>query len=91
VEEVLSYARTDIILFKLRGEFAAKRIGVSLGGSGNLNWIVRLAGALADRYGGHITFMNILPENFTAEPWGVPREWELEWILVPITKAAGRF
>jgi APA family basic amino acid/polyamine antiporter len=67
VEEVLNYARTDIILFKLRGEFAPKRIGVSLGGSGNLNLIVRLAGALADNYGGHITFMNILPENYTAE------------------------
>ena len=43
------------------------RIGVSLGGSGNLNLIVRLAGALADRYGGHITFMNILPQNYTVE------------------------
>jgi nucleotide-binding universal stress UspA family protein len=32
-----------------------------------LNLIVRLAGALADRYGGHITFMNILPENYTTE------------------------
>ena len=67
VEEVLNHARTDIILFKLRGEFAPKRIGVSLGGSGNLNLIVRLAGALADRYGGHITFMNILPQNYTDE------------------------
>ena len=67
VEEVLNYSRTDIVLFKLRGEFGPKRIGVSLGGSGNLNLIVRLAGALADRYGGHITFMNILPENYTAE------------------------
>jgi len=67
VEEVLNDARTDIILFKLRREFSPKRIGVSLGGSGNLNLIVRLAGALADHYGGHITFMNILPENYTAE------------------------
>jgi len=67
VEEVLNDARTDVILFKLRGEFTPKRIGVSLGGSGNLNLIVRLAGALADRYGGHITFMNILPEDYTAE------------------------
>jgi len=67
VEEVLNQSRTDIILFKLRGDFAPKRIGVSLGGSGNLNLIVRLAGALADRYGGHIRFMNILPENYTAE------------------------
>jgi len=67
VEEVLNDARTDVILFKLRGEFTPKRIGVSLGGSGNLNLIVRLAGALADRYGGHITFMNILPEDYTDE------------------------
>jgi basic amino acid/polyamine antiporter, APA family len=67
VEDVLHYARTDVILFKLRGEFAPRRIGVSLGGSGNLNLIVRLAGALADRHGGHITFLNILPENYTAE------------------------
>ncbi|MGD8798116.1 MAG: amino acid permease [Desulfobacterales bacterium] len=67
VEEVLNNARTDIILFKLRGEFTPKRIGVSLGGSSNLNLIVKLAGALADRYSGHITFMNILPEDYTAE------------------------
>ena len=67
VEEVLNNARTDIILFKLRGEFAPKRIGISLGGSSNLNLIVKLAGALADRYSGHITFMNILPENYGAE------------------------
>jgi amino acid transporter/nucleotide-binding universal stress UspA family protein len=67
VEEVLNSSRTDVILFKLRGEFAPKRIAVSLGGSGNLNLIVRLAGALADRYGGHITFMNILPEKYTGD------------------------
>jgi len=36
VEDVLNDARTDVILFKLRGEFAPKRIGVSLGGSGQL-------------------------------------------------------
>lgn len=67
VEEVLNYARTDVILFKLRGEFAPRRIGVSLGGSSNLNLIVRLAGALADRCSGHITFMNVLPEDYTAD------------------------
>jgi amino acid transporter/nucleotide-binding universal stress UspA family protein len=67
VEEVFNYARTDIILFKLRGEFAPKRIGVSLGGSSNLNLIVQLAGALADHYSGHITFINILPQDYTAE------------------------
>jgi basic amino acid/polyamine antiporter, APA family len=67
IEEVLSHARTDTILLKLRGEFAPKRIAVSLGSSLNLNLIVRLAGAVADRYGGEITFLNVLPLNYTAE------------------------
>ena len=67
IEEVLSHARTDTILLKLRGEFAPKRIAVSLGSSLNLNLIVRLAGAVADRYGGEITFLNILPLNYTGE------------------------
>jgi APA family basic amino acid/polyamine antiporter len=67
IEEVLSHARTDTVLLKLRGEFAPKRIAVSLGSSLNLNLIVRLAGAVADRYSGEITFLNILPANYTAE------------------------
>jgi APA family basic amino acid/polyamine antiporter len=64
---VLSHARTDTILFKLRGEFSPRRIAVSLGSSLNLNLIVRLAGAVADRFGGEITFLNILPADYTAE------------------------
>ncbi len=67
IEEVLNNARTDMILFKLKGQFSPKRIAVSLGSSSNLNLIVRLAGALADRYGGSITFLNILPGDYTAE------------------------
>jgi nucleotide-binding universal stress UspA family protein len=67
IEEVLSHARTDTVLLKLRGEFAPKRIGVSLGSSLNLNLIVRLAGAVADRYGGEITFLNVLPADYTGE------------------------
>ena len=67
IEEVLNNARTDMILFKLKGQFSPKRIAVSLGSSSNLNLIVRLAGAVADRYGGSITFLNILPDNYTAE------------------------
>jgi len=67
MEEVLNNARTDMILFKLKGEFSPKRIAVSLGSSSNLNLIVRLAGAVADRYGGDMTFLNILPGNYTPE------------------------
>jgi amino acid transporter len=66
MEEVINNARTNIILFKLKREFSPKRIAVSLGSSSNLNLIVKLAGVLADRYAGDITFLNILPTNYTA-------------------------
>jgi APA family basic amino acid/polyamine antiporter len=67
IEEVLSYARRDIILFRLKGDFSPKRIAVSLGSSMNLNLMVRLAGSLADRFGGDMTFLNILPTDYSAE------------------------
>ena len=67
MEEVLSHARTDTILLKLRGDFCPKRIAVSLGGSINLDLMVRLAGAVADRFGGGIIFLNVLPTNYTPE------------------------
>jgi len=67
VEDVLSHARTDMILLKPKGEFAPKRIAVSLGGRINLNLMVRLAGAVADYFEGEIRFLNILPVNYTAE------------------------
>jgi nucleotide-binding universal stress UspA family protein len=66
MEEVINHARTNIILFKVKREFSPKRIAVSLGSSSNLNLIVKLAGALADRYAGDVTFLNILPTNYTA-------------------------
>jgi nucleotide-binding universal stress UspA family protein len=67
MDEVISQARTDIVLLKVRGEFHPKRIAVSLGGSSNMNLIVRLAGNLADRFDGQIDFLNILPANYTVE------------------------
>ncbi len=67
IEEVISQTRTDLILFKQKGEFSPKRIAVSLGGSSNLHLIVKLAGVLADRFGGEITFLNILPINYTVK------------------------
>jgi basic amino acid/polyamine antiporter, APA family len=67
MDDVISQARTDIVLLKVRGEFSPKRIAVSLGGNSNINLIVKLAGSLADRFGGQITFLNILPTNYTAE------------------------
>ena len=67
MQDVLDNARTDIILFKQKGGFTPKRIAVSLGSSRNLDLIVRLAGAMADRFGGDITFLNVLPTNYSIE------------------------
>ncbi len=67
MDEILSQATTDIVLLKVRGEFHPKRIAVSLGSSGNMNLIVRLAGNLADHFDGQIVFLNILPSNYTLE------------------------
>jgi len=67
MDEVISQARTDIVLLKVRGEFHPKRIAVSLGGTSNMHLIVRLAGSLADRFDGRIDFLNILPTDYTAE------------------------
>jgi nucleotide-binding universal stress UspA family protein len=67
MHDVLDHARTNTILFKQKGKFAPKRIAASLGGSKNLNLIVRLAGGIADRFEGDLTFLNVLPVNYTAE------------------------
>jgi len=64
-EELLNAAGTDLIFFRLKGEFQPKRIGVSLAGTINQSLKVRLAGTLADAFGGEITFLNILPIQYT--------------------------
>lgn len=68
MEEVLHHANTDIIFLKIHNlgqSFKPKNIAVSLGGNTNLPLMVDLAGALAQRFGGRITFLNILPEEHT--------------------------
>ena len=68
MEYVLNQARTNFIFLKILDahlSFQPKRIAVSLGGRLNLELMVRLGGALASKYGGTITFLNILPEDFT--------------------------
>jgi len=72
MEEVLHHTHTDTIFIKLKrldDYFAPKRIAVSLGGRFNLNLqlMVQLAGNLADYFGGEITFLNILPTDFTPD------------------------
>ena len=68
LEQVLNKAPTDFIFFRLYGSgrsFKPKRIAVSLGSRLNLNLMVRLAGAVAAQFGGTLTFLNILPHNYT--------------------------
>jgi nucleotide-binding universal stress UspA family protein len=67
VEELLRHSRTDLVLLKVRDEFEPKRIAVSVVGTENLDLMVRLAGAAASQFGGTITFLNILPVEYTAE------------------------
>lgn len=70
MELVLNRAPSDFIFLKVAqpGEaFAPKRIAVSLGSRLNLNLMVRLAGSLAARFGGEITFLNILPKDYSPE------------------------
>ncbi|MDW7693024.1 amino acid permease [Flammeovirgaceae bacterium SG7u.111] len=68
MEQVVSGASNDILLFNFKGlkegNFAPKKIAVSVGGKGNLELMLKLAGALADKFGGEITFINILPKDF---------------------------
>jgi nucleotide-binding universal stress UspA family protein len=66
VEELLRHSRTDLVLLKVRNRFDPKRIAVSVVGTENLELMVRLAGAAASQFGGTITFLNVLPEKYTA-------------------------
>ncbi|MDM8555488.1 amino acid permease [Desulfococcaceae bacterium HSG7] len=65
VQSVLNRARADVVLLKTHGNFAPKKIAVSLTSHLNLPLMVKMAGGLADKFGGEITFLNIMPENYT--------------------------
>ena len=70
MEKVLHHTSTDIIFFKLKkldDHFSPNKIAVSLGGRSNLELAIRLADALADQFGSDMTFLNILPENYTPQ------------------------
>jgi nucleotide-binding universal stress UspA family protein len=67
IEELLNEVSTDMILFRLKGKFPPRRIAVSLSGTVNQSLKVRLAGKLADEFDGQITFLSILPTNYTSK------------------------
>jgi nucleotide-binding universal stress UspA family protein/cytidylate kinase len=63
--ELLNEASTDLIFVKLKGKFPPRRIAVSLGGTVNQNLKVRLAGMLADEFDGDLTFLSVLPVDYS--------------------------
>ncbi|GJM32713.1 MAG: amino acid transporter [Saprospiraceae bacterium] len=68
MEYVINQVQTNLVFFKLKDPvepLKLKKIAVSLGGRLNLELMVRLAGALAEEFGGRITFLNILPQDYT--------------------------
>jgi len=73
MEDILNFSLTDLILLRIKNAkklFEPKKIAVSLGGRANLDLMVKLSGALASRFGAEITFLHILPENFTKAQQG---------------------
>jgi len=70
MEEVLHHANTDSVFLKLKkldGDFFPKNIAVSLGGRANLELTVKLADALADYFGSEMTFLNVLPKDYSPQ------------------------
>jgi amino acid transporter/nucleotide-binding universal stress UspA family protein len=67
VEDLLNYTQTDLVLLRLKDEFRPRRVAVALAGMINLDLMVRLAGAVADQHEAVITFLNVLPTEYTAE------------------------
>ena len=65
MEELLNKAGSDLVFFKPKTKFPPKRIAVALGGSINQSLMVKLAGRMADEFGGEITFLNILPTDYS--------------------------
>jgi len=68
--EVLQFSHTDIIFLKLHTEtqkFNPHKIGIALGGHINMGLMVNLASSLAEQNGGKISFLSILPKDFTLQ------------------------
>jgi amino acid transporter len=80
LEEVVSQVRSDIIFLQHKGEQPFRRIGVSLGGRGNLALMVRVACTLAEEHGGEVIYFNVMPELFEREDLDHAREIQVEAI-----------
>ncbi len=68
LDEVTSRSSTDVIFYQHKGGGAPRKVGVCLGGKGgNLPLMVRVATALAERSGGSVHYMTVVPGKPDAE------------------------
>ncbi len=88
--EVASRVTSDLVFLQLSKDVDPKRVAVALGGKANLPLLVRVASALAEQYGGHVTYFNVMPLRYTSEHLGHAREIQVDALtrhtrLVPYT------
>ncbi len=78
IREVISKTRNDAVFLQLNEDKDPRRIGVALGGTGNLSLMVRVAGTLAEQYSGEVTYLNVIPEYFEQEHLQHARKVQIE-------------
>ncbi len=80
LKKVISHSNTDLIFLNLKEDIPRKKVGVSLGGTGNLTLMVRTAGTLAAQHSGEVTYFNVVPEIIEREHLSHARRIQLEAI-----------
>ncbi|MCP4674914.1 MAG: amino acid permease [Deltaproteobacteria bacterium] len=80
LRDVISKTNTDAIFLQLTEDVLPKRIGVALGGTGNLSLMARIAGTLAEQYSGEVIYLNVVPEYFEREHIEHARKVQVEAI-----------
>jgi amino acid transporter/nucleotide-binding universal stress UspA family protein len=80
LENVISHGNTDLIFLNLKEDLLPRKVGVSLGGTGNLPLMVRTAGTMAEQYLGEVTYFNVVPEIMEREHLRHARRVQLEAI-----------
>jgi amino acid transporter len=76
--EVMSRTRAHVVLYACRASRPALRIAVSLGGEANLPLMVRVAGAIAERSGGSVTYLSVVPEELDHHTLVGARDTQIE-------------
>ncbi len=80
LRDVISKTHTNAIFVQLTDDVEPKRIGVALGGTGNLSLMVRIAGTLAEQYLGEVMYLNVVPKYFESEHIEHARKVQVEAI-----------